>query len=431
MSPQIALLVSLVLLAANGFFVAAEFSLLAARRSRIEQLAAEGDRRARHAAAGIRELPLMLAGAQLGITICSLGLGAVAEPAVSHLIEGGLGDAVGLPDTATHAIGLAIALTIVVFLHMVVGEMAPKSWVISHPERSALQVARPFRSFATLFGPLIHLLNAMANGLVRLCGVQPRDDRAMGHSPTDLLLLLEESAGQGMIAPDESRLLARSLELSGLDAAAALTPRREMITVGADQPADDAARIAQRSGRTRLVVHDGDLDHVVGVLHAKDVLLLDADQRSTTTARDLARPGLVTHEGHLLEDLLVDMRSTHQHLAVVVDERGTVAGLVTLEDVLEELIGDFEDESDLRSRSLRQLDDGVYEATGDLRPDELTARTGIKLPDGEWDTLAGYVIARLDRVPAVGDRVTDPTATFEVTAMSGYAVETLEVTLRT
>ena len=346
MSPLTALMIAVGLLAANAFFVAAEFALLAARRSRIEQLAAAGDRRARFAAAGLRELSLMLAGAQLGITICSLGLGAVAEPAVAHLIEGALDLVVELPDGVHHALGFTIGLSIVVFLHMVVGEMAPKSWAIANPERSVLVLAGPFRGFALLFRPVISVLNALANVVVRLCGVEPQAERAMAHSPVDLLHLLDESAGHGMIGPEEHDLLARSLELSGLDAAAAMTPRDEIVGVGADQTADEAARIARRTGRTRLVVHGDDLDQVVGVLHAKDLLLLDPDRRSSTTARDLARPGLVIHEDRPLEDLLVDMRSTHQHLAVVRGENGRVSGLVTLEDVLEELIGDFEDESD-------------------------------------------------------------------------------------
>jgi CBS domain containing-hemolysin-like protein len=354
MSTPVAFVLGAGLLAANGFFVAAEFALLAARRPHIEALAAAGDRRARHAAAGIRELSLMLAGAQLGITICSLGLGAVAEPALAHLIEAGLDGVVELPDATRHAVAFAVGLSIVVFLHIVAGEIAPKSWAISDPERSALTLARPFRAFAVVLRPAFRLLNTLANAVVRLCGVEPQDERAIAHSPADLLLLLEESARHGTIAPADHQLLSRSLTLSGLDAAAAMTPRHDIVAVPANEPADEAARVAHRTGRTRLVVHDGDLDHIVGVLHAKDLLLLGARERAAATARDLLRPALVVHESHLLEDLLVEMRAARQHLAVVIDERGTVTGLVTLEDVLEELIDDFEDESDRHSHRLRK-----------------------------------------------------------------------------
>ena len=225
------------LLALNGFFVAAEFSLLASRRSRIEQLAAEGDKRAKHALAGLRELTLMLAGAQLGITMCSLGLGAVAEPAVARIIEGALGELFTLSDTARHIIAFTIALSIVVFLHMVVGEMAPKSWAIAHPENSSLLLARPFRMFARIVRPIIRLLNWMANVAVRMVGVEPQDERAMAHSPSELLLLIDESAGRGGIEADEHQLLARSLELSGLTAADAMTPRRDIVAVPAESTA--------------------------------------------------------------------------------------------------------------------------------------------------------------------------------------------------
>lgn len=346
MSTPVALVATVALLAANGFFVAAEFALLAARRSRIEQLAAEGDRRAHHALAGIRELSLMLAGAQLGITMCSLLLGAVAEPAIADLIEGAVSGVIELPEGVLHAIGFGIALSLVVFLHMVVGEMAPKSWAISHPESSALALARPFRAFALVFRPVIRLLNFTANGVVRLVGVEPQNEVAMAHAPADLLLLLEESAGHGAIAADEHRLLTRTIELSGLDARAAMTPRRDIVAVDTAEPATAVADVVRSSGRSRIVVHEDALDHIVGSIHAKDVLLLDPPERATTTARDLARPVPITHEGHLLEDLLVEMRTSRQHLTVVVDEHDVVTGVVTLEDVLEKLIGDFEDETD-------------------------------------------------------------------------------------
>ena len=195
----VALALAVVLLALNAFFVAAEFALLASRRSRIEQLAAEGSRRAKSALSGIRELTVMLAGAQLGITMCSLGLGAVAEPAVAQIIEGALGGVVSLSDTTLHVIGFTIGLSIVVFLHMVVGEMAPKSWAISDPESSALRLALPFRAFVRVFQPVIWVLNGLANLIVRMVGVEPQDERAMAHSPSDLLLLLDESAGHGDI----------------------------------------------------------------------------------------------------------------------------------------------------------------------------------------------------------------------------------------
>ncbi|MEL6893998.1 MAG: hemolysin family protein, partial [Actinomycetota bacterium] len=293
-----ALVLAVVLLALNGFFVAAEFALLAARRSRIEQLAADGNKKAKSALAGIRELTLMLAGAQLGITMCSLGLGLVAEPAVAAIFEGALGEWFTLSDTWTHVIGFTVALSIVVFLHMVVGEMAPKSWAISHPEDSALKLARLFRLFVRLFRPVIWLMNTIANGVVRLVGVEPQDERAMAHSPSDLRLLLDESAGHGGLAATEHELLARSLDLSGKTAADAMTTRRDIVAVSADVTAEQAAAEAHRTGRSRIVVFEHDLDHVKGFVHAKDLLRLPHGSWPRTSVGSIARRIMVTPEHH-------------------------------------------------------------------------------------------------------------------------------------
>jgi CBS domain containing-hemolysin-like protein len=422
-----ALLLAVVLLALNGFFVAAEFAMLASRRSRLEQLAADGDRRAGHALAGLRELTLMLAGAQLGITMCSLGLGAVAEPAIAGIIEGVLGEAFSLSSTARHIIGFTLGLSIVVFLHMVVGEMAPKSWAIAHPEESSLRVARLFRLFVSIFRPILRLLNWMANVTVRLFGVEPQDDRAMAHSPADLLLLLEESAGHGSIAADEHDLLTRSLELSGLTSSDAMTARRDIVAVPAGATVEVAAAEAQRTGRSRIVVHEGDLDHVRGFVHVKDLLRLPDGSWTTTEVGSVARPIMVTPEHHRLEDLLLEMRTDRQHIALVVDEHGTVVGVVTLEDVIEELIGEFDDESDRRSGEVEQLQDGTFVVPGTLRADQFEERMGVPLPEGDWHTVAGYVIDAFDEIPSVGARVQTGVGEFEVLAMDGFAIDRLRV----
>ena len=418
---------AVVLLVLNGFFVASEFALLASRRSRLEQLEADGDRRATPALAGIRELTLMLAGAQLGITMCSLGLGAVAEPAVAGIIEGILGEAFTMSDTARHIIGFTIGLSIVVFLHMVVAEMAPKSWAISHPEQSALRVARPFRLFVRIFRPIIWFLNWLANGVVRVAGVEPADEREMAHTPTELLLLLKESAGQGEIEEQEHELLTRSLELSGLTAEDAMTVRREIVAVSAEATAADVASESHRTGRTRVVVHEGDLDHVRGFVHAKDVLRLGNGEWPTTLAGSIARPIMVTPEHHGLEDLLLEMRTERHHIALVVDEHGTVVGVVTLEDLIEELIGDFDDESDGWLGDCSQLTDGTYRVSGTLRPDQFEECTGVPLPVGDWQTVAGYLIDVLDEIPSGGDVIATPVGEFEVLAMDGYAIDSLRV----
>ncbi len=405
MSSLAALAIAIALLIANGLFVAAEFALIAARRSRIEALALTGDRRARSALAGLRELSLMLAGAQLGITMASLGLGAVAEPALGHVLEDLL-QRTGLPESWVVPIGYAVAISIVVFLHLVIGEMAPKSWAIAHPERSALMLARPFRAFVVATKPVIAVLNWMANGVVRLVGVEPQAELAAAHSPTDLQFLVRESHEAGTLAGQEQELLSRALELSARDAEAVMVPRRDIVAVAADARVEDLERAAARSGRSRLPVFStADLDELVGVVNAKDLLRLDPARRDQLTARDLARPAMLVPESRRIQDLLRDMRDRRQHIALVFDEYGSVTGLVSLEDIVEELIGEFEDESDRVSRRLRRRPDGRVQVPGDLRPFQLEELVGVKLPEGPYETLAGFITRALDRLPVPGDVV--------------------------
>ncbi len=426
MTTTTALLVGVVLLGVNAFFVAAEFALLAARRSKVEAQAAAGSKAARSALSGLRELSLMLAGAQLGITMASLGLGAVTEPALHQGLDSLLA-ATAIPRPVSLALSLTLALGITVFLHMVVGEMAPKSWAISHPQTAVLVLARPFRWYVRILGPFIRMLNWLANRVVRACGVEPQDELAHAHTPTDLVMLLEQSAEEGTLAAHEQTLLTRAIDLSGLDAESAMTPRGEIVGVSADAGLEEIEALSSTSGRSRLPVHEGDLDAYIGVLHVKDVLGVPDADRDSLRAADLARPAMATPESRPLEDLMLDMRSLRQHLTLVVDEFGSVVGVVTLEDALEELIGDFEDESDLR-RHVHTRADGAALVAGAMRPDELSHVLGIDLPQGQWETVGGYMMAELGRVPTPGDHVETGRLHIEVTRMEGHRVE--EVAIR-
>jgi len=345
MSTGSALLLAVVFLVANGFFVAAEFALLAARRARLEQLAEAGDTRARRAVRSLRELTVMLAGAQLGITMASLGLGAVAEPAVARLLEHALEAVVDLPSGLLHTISFVVALSIVVFLHMVVGEMAPKSWAITHPEASAQLLITPFRAFTTLFRPVLIGLNHAANVMVRAVGVEPREEVSLALSSAELEVLLQRSLDEGAMDTETHDLLSRGLQLSGLQAADAMTPRSEIVAVPLTASLDEVEEVARTTRRARLVVYDRSLDDVVGVVLARDVLAVGDDGRATTSVSDLLRGVVVTGTHQALEDLLVVMRARRMQLAVVRDEPGTVVGLVTVQDVLDELVGEFEGQS--------------------------------------------------------------------------------------
>jgi CBS domain containing-hemolysin-like protein len=397
------LLLAVVLLLANGFFVGAEFALVAARRSRIEALASEGSRRATAAMRSVRELSLMLAGAQLGITMASLGLGAVAEPAVAHLFEGPLHGLV--PEQAVHGIALAIALIIVVFLHMVVGEMAPKNIAIAEPERSALWFALPFRIYANAFRPFIALLNWLANGGLRLMRIEPRDELRAAHSAEDIGLLIGEAARSGLLGRFEHRLLSGAVEFGNKDAAAVMIPRTEMVAVPDTATTAEIEKVVLESGLSRLPMHKGDIDNVIGFVHAKDLLRIDEAERNSPLPRRLIRQMLIVPESLRLHPLLYEMRRQRQHFALVLDEHGGTAGVVTLEDLLEELVGDIRDEYDPTEISIARFGEGRFVIPGTMHVAELSERLGLELPEGEYETIAGFLMDRLGRIPRRRDTV--------------------------
>ncbi|MFF5228769.1 hemolysin family protein [Dactylosporangium sp. NPDC000521] len=343
MSTGWALLVSAVLLAANGFFVAAEFALVASKRHRLEQAAAGGSRAAAAALAGSRELSLMLAGAQLGITLCSLGLGALAEPAVAHLLDP-LFHAVGLPERFSYPIAFVIALAVVVFLHMVVGEMAPKSWAISDPERSARGLALPFRAFTRVVRPLLALLNGLANACLRLVKVRAQDELSAAHGPEELMMLLESSRQHGTLAQDQQELLSRVLQLQDTTVAQVMTPAAAMVTVPLDATATDVELANRSTGRSRFPVVDS-LGGVVGVVHVRDALRATT-AGSAATAADLMTAAFALPAGSSVLAAVRSMRESRAQLAVATQD-GAPVGLVALEDLLEEVIGEFDDETDV------------------------------------------------------------------------------------
>ncbi|XVV00888.1 hemolysin family protein [Actinosynnema sp. CA-248983] len=341
MSTTWSLLVSVFLLVANAFFVAAEFALVAAKRHRLEA-AAEESRAARAAVAGVRELSLMLAGAQLGITLCTLGLGALAKPAVADLFDPLLTMA-GLPDGVAYGIAFALSLALVVFLHMVVGEMAPKSWAISHPERSAVLLALPFRGFARSVRWVLSGLNHTTNGLLRLLKVQPQDELAQAHRPEDLRMLVRQSAEHGLIPEGQHKLLTRMLQLQQTTVAQVMVPIEQAISVTEHTGAAAIERRSRESGRSRFPVMDRH-GRYVGLVHIREAVRAIA-AGEPKKARDLMTTPLTLPVGQPVAQAVTAMRGSRAQLALVADG-GDVVGIAALEDLLEELIGDFEDETD-------------------------------------------------------------------------------------
>ncbi|AVT37528.1 hemolysin family protein [Plantactinospora sp. BB1] len=354
MSTTWALLVSLLLLALNAFFVAAEFALLAAKRYRLEQAAASGGRAARAALDGVRELTLMLAGAQFGITVCTLGLGALAEPAIESLLSPLL-HAVGLPDTASHVIALVFALALVTFLHLVVGEMAPKSWAITDPERSALLLALPFRAFARVARPVLSALNGLANVTLRLVKVRPEEQLAVAHGPEELRMLLQQSREHGLLAADQHEMLTSMLELQGTTVAQVMEPVETIVSVRPDDSAERIEEVCRSSGRSRLAVFDAP-GEVAGLVHVREAVRATTAGRPAT-ARELMTSPFTLEATATVTEAVAAMRAEQAQLAMVSNGAGAgrPVGFVALEDLLEEVIGEFDDETDPipRGRRLR------------------------------------------------------------------------------
>ncbi|AKU15838.1 hemolysin family protein [Luteipulveratus mongoliensis] len=338
MSLGLALTISGLLLVLNAFFVAAEFALIASRRHRLQDMAATGSRAAKAAVAGSRELTLMLAGAQLGITLCTLGLGALAKPAVKDLLAP-LFKATGLPESAAGVIALVLAVGIVVFLHMVVGEMAPKSWAISHPERSAVLLALPFRGFARASRWALQSLNSLANAIVRLAKVEPVDTVADAHGPLELQMLLAQSHEHGSLPDQEHAMLSGALRLEQAQLSDVTIDWDDVVTVPRSATVAQACARSRTTGRSRLVVVEG--GQPIGLVHLRHLLAAAPD----STVRELVLPIETLPAGVPLIDALQTMRSRRSHLALVADE-GRVVGATSLEDLIEEVLGRFDDESD-------------------------------------------------------------------------------------
>lgn len=396
MNPTIALIVSLILLVLNGFFVAAEFGLLAARRSKLEGLAADGSISARVAIEGLNELTILLAGAQLGITMCSLGIGIFAEPALAHLVSIPLSN-LGVPASAIHPMAFILALLITVFFHMVIGEMMAKSLALVNPERTTLLVARPFMVMIRLFRPLVVLMNYLANACVKAVGVEPIGGTTETVGPAELVVMVNQSAEQGLLTPFESRLLDRTIRLQGLVAHQVMTPRREMVWLPSTATPAEIARLSAETGRSRIVLIDDDAP--VGLVHIKDVLLLPEEVIDQPIPASIIRESLTVVSTAPVAQVMQQLRDHAIHIAMVIDEFGAIEGLVTLEDTLEELVGEFFDETDERP----VIEEG--EIPAHWRIDELATRRGIYLPDGRYETVAGYVLDQVQAIPEVGTRL--------------------------
>jgi CBS domain containing-hemolysin-like protein len=424
------LLAVILLVGANGFFVAAEFSLVSVRRTRIAELVASGNASAEAVQKAISNPDRVIAATQLGITIASLGLGWIGEPALSHWLYPVVrlfpGD---IQSEVSHSIAAGLSFAIITFLHVVVGELAPKSIALQDPERTSLVVARPTLWTEWIFKPIIILLNGTGNALLKLMGVKPASGHELVHSVAELKMLVTASAEGGVVEEDESEMLHAIFDFGELLVRQVMIPRTEIIAVEADMPLDEITQLVTENSYTKLPVYEGDLDQILGILHVKDLLrLITHPDEQHGTARSLARGTLFVPETLSVNQLLHQFRDNRQHIAIVMDEYGGTAGLVTLEDLLEEIVGEVRDPFENEAPDIQTLPDGTIMIDGLMLIEDVNHALGLNLIDPHYDTIAGYVMGKLGRIPKTGDTIEAGGVRVKVEAMDGLRIARLQLT---
>lgn len=391
------------LVAANGFFVAAEFALVGARRTRIDGLAAKGSRRAKIARDAITHLDHYISATQLGITLASLGLGWVGESTLAVIFTQVFG---GLPDPinvlAAHGVAATIAFALITVMHIVLGELAPKSVALLYPEEVSLWTAGPLIVFSRVFTPFIHLLNGSANLLLKALGMQAATELERIHRPEEIEMLLDQSYESGLLSKEPVDMIRGVFDLSETNAGEVMTPRTEVVALDVNSTVDQAADAILSARHSRLPVYEENLDHVVGLVLARDVW--EAQREGQDDLAGLIRPATFVPQSKTVEDLLRDMQQDQIHIAVVVDEFGGTAGIVTIEDLVEEIVGEIRDEHEEPDEEILDTEDATL-LSGSVPVTDVNERYELTLPEGDYTTMAGYMLGRLGRLARPGDEV--------------------------
>ncbi|MEJ2187263.1 MAG: hemolysin family protein [Gemmatimonadota bacterium] len=419
---------ALLLVMVNAFFVAAEFSLVGARHTRIATLAASGHRMARLADHAISHLDHYLSATQLGITLASLGLGWVGESTLAAILVQWFGS---LPDpwsvVATHTVAGALAFASITIMHIVLGELAPKSLAILFPEGLAIWTAVPLIGFTRVFAPFIYTLNGLANLILRMLGLKPPHEAQRVHRPEEIEMLLSQSYESGLLAKEPVEMIRGIFDLSETTAGEVMTPRTEMVALPMETPLDEAAREILDAGHSRLPVYEDSLDRIAGIVLARDVWR--ARREGGDKLSDLVRPAAFVPDSKTVEDLLRDMQRDRIHMAIVVDEFGGTAGLVTLEDLVEEIVGEIRDEHEDEVEEILETGVGALLA-GSAPVTDVNERFDLSLPEEDYTTMAGYVMGRLGRIARRGDTVAFDGGRVRVISMNGRRVTRLALTLQ-
>ena len=404
----------------NGFFVAAEYALVTARRTRLLELAHEGNRRAK-IALRIMDSPVRFIGTvQLGITVFSILLGAIGEPLVEHWIDEPL---------LASGVAFFVALAFVTYLHVTLGELVPKAIALQTAENTALWVALPVEAVYVATYPLVWLLQASANAFTRLFGIQPAPAGVIAHTPEDIRMIVAEAEETGVIEEAEEEMLYKVFDFADKEVADVMVPRPEVVALSIDLPPEQALDAVMEAPFTRYPVYRGDLDEIVGILHVRDLFHALRDRgMAQVQIENIVRPAHIVPETKDLGPLLAEFRRKNQHMAIVVDEYGGMEGIVTLEDLLEEIVGEIEDEFDLPDESIEQVDEDTIRIDGTFPIDDFNERFRTDLPDEDYHTVAGFVFGLLGRAPEVGDDVSHDGMRFDVLEVEGSRINKIAVT---
>ncbi len=423
------LLAVLVLVLANGFFVAAEFALVSVRRTRIAELVAKGNQAAKWAQKALENPDQVIAATQLGITLASLGLGWVGEPALSHLLEPLIQLFPGeIQSEVSHSISAGLAFAIITFLHVVVGELAPKSIALQNPEDTSLWVARPTLWTEWIFKPFIWALNGTGNWLLKLFGVEPAAGHELVHSVEELKMIVSASAEVGVVKDEEREMLHAVFDFGELLVRQVMIPRTEILGFEADMNLDQSIEVATHSTFTKFPVYDDNLDDILGVVHIKDLLRAEHDpERKSCLARDLIREAYFVPENVPVRRVLKEFRDRRQHIAIVMDEFGGTAGLVTLEDLMEEIVGEVSDPFDIAQPEIQKHPDGSVTLDGLALIEEVNDALGLNFVEPHYDTIAGFILGKLGRIPEVGEAIEIDGLSFQIESMDGMRIEKISL----
>ncbi|MDR3600804.1 MAG: hemolysin family protein [Desulfosporosinus sp.] len=410
----------------NGVFVAAEFSMVKVRKTHLAELAENGSRQAQTALEVTSKLDAYLSACQLGITLASLGLGWLGEPAVATLITPLFGGMAAWGRFYTETIAVVIAFLLISFLHIVLGELVPKSLAIQKAENIALGIAGFLKNFYKIFFPVIWLLNSVANFVVRIWGIEPANEADLAHSEEELRMLVEASQRHGYLDKMEGKLLDNVFEFSDRIASEVMIPRQDMVCIFLQDTFEKILDLMKKYGHTRYLLCDDDKDHVLGLVHMRDILRLQ-EQSDGKDITQIKRDILVVPEGMPISHLVQKMRSQRTYMAVVVDEFGGSAGLVTIEDMLEELVGEIYDEFELEQPFVQKLAENEYMLNGRILMEEVSELLDIQLEEETVSTIGGYVFSRLGRKPSKGDEIYFDGFYFEVMEVIGFRITKVKV----